>query len=102
MAEFQKVARAPDVPPGACRTVSVGDRALALCNVDGTFYALTNTCPHRGGPLGEGVLQAGELSCPWHGWTFDVKTGAMTRNPRLPAALTYPVRVEGDDVLVAI
>ena len=101
MPEFVKVASVSDLPPGKVTQIAVGDKMIALCNVDGTFYALDNVCLHRGGPLGEGYLDGDKLECPWHAWTFNVKTGALTFNPR-EKVLTYEVKIEGSDILVAI
>ncbi len=84
-----------DVPAGEGRVVEVGGRALALFNVDGTFYALDNGCSHRGGPLGEGELESRVVVCPWHGWRWDVTTGANVNNPAVKMAC-FPVTVEGD------
>src|SRR5206468_6739923 len=65
--------RADEVPPGSSKVVQINERVVAIFNVDGTLHALDNTCPHQGGPLGEGYLEDnGVVSCPWHGWTFDV------------------------------
>ena len=67
MSDFVAVIPAADVPPGTARTVEVRGIRIALFNVDGTFYAVDNTCPHAGGPLGEGKLNGGIVECPWHG-----------------------------------
>ncbi|HEV8254568.1 MAG TPA: Rieske 2Fe-2S domain-containing protein [Vicinamibacteria bacterium] len=101
MSEFQKAMAAADLPPGQCAEVSVGGKAIALYNVSGTFYATSNLCLHRGGPLGQGMMEGATVMCPWHAWTWDVTTGANTANPglRIP---TYEVRVEGGDVLVNV
>jgi 3-phenylpropionate/trans-cinnamate dioxygenase ferredoxin component len=101
MADFVRVASVSDLPPGTVKQITVGERMIALCNVEGTFYALDNVCIHRGGPLGEGYIDGDKLECPWHGWQFEVKTGCVSfnHNERIP---TYEVRVEGLDVLVAI
>jgi nitrite reductase/ring-hydroxylating ferredoxin subunit len=79
----------------------VEDRLIALFNVDGTFYALDGICPHQGGPLGKGTLAGCLVTCPWHGWQFDVTTGQHVANPSLTQA-GIPVKVEGDDVLVKV
>jgi len=99
--DYIKVIRADDLAPGECREVLAGRTAVALCNVDGTFHAVSNRCAHRGGPLGQGMLDGAVLMCPWHAWTFDVRTGESTVNAELKVA-SYPVRVEGGDVLVGI
>lgn len=90
-----------DVPPGTCREVRVGDKAVAVYNVAGTVYATTNTCPHRGGPLGQGFLDGRTVMCPWHAWTWDVATGENTANPAMTIA-RYDAKVEGGQVLVRV
>ena len=101
MPAFVRVAAVSEVAPGKVIQVNANGKALALCNVAGTFYALDNVCAHRGGPLGEGYMEGDQVECPWHGWHFDVKTGCMPMNPgtRVP---TYEVKVEGPDVMVAV
>jgi nitrite reductase/ring-hydroxylating ferredoxin subunit len=79
----------------------VGGRPVALFNVDGTFYALSNVCIHRGGPLGQGLLEGQVVMCPWHAWTFDVATGHSTVNPELRVD-RYEVKVEDGQVLVKV
>ena len=101
MSNFVKVASANDLKPGENKVVNVNGTEVALFNVEGEFFAITNTCPHRGGPLGEGYLEGDAVTCPWHGWRFNVKTGV---SPVMPTAKvpTYEVKVEGGDVLVAL
>ncbi len=94
-----KVADVGDVPPGEVRVVDAGGRMLALCNVDGSFYAIDNVCLHRGGPLGEGDLDGPVLTCPWHAWRWDVTTGANINNPALKLGC-FPVSVEGQGIVV--
>ena len=101
MAEFMKVATLLDLPAGACKTVEAAGKAIALFNVDGTVYALDNTCLHQGGPLGEGTLQGEVVTCPWHMWEYNVRTGEKVNSPALKVA-TYPVEVEGNDIKVAL
>ena len=98
---WHKVAAVSDVPVGSARELAAGGRIVALFNVDGTFYALDGICPHAGGPLGEGSLSGSTVTCPWHGWQFDVKTGRQTFNPRIEQQM-FPVKVEGDSIWVEI
>ncbi len=77
------------------------DKVVALYNVDGTFYALDGVCPHAGGPLGEGTLRGNIVTCPWHGWQFNVTNGQNCLNARLPHTC-YKVKVEGDGVYVEL
>lgn len=75
MADWIAIARIEECPPGASIERVAGDRMVALANVDGTLHALDGLCPHQGGPLGTGRLCGTILTCPWHGWQFDVVTG---------------------------
>jgi nitrite reductase (NADH) small subunit/3-phenylpropionate/trans-cinnamate dioxygenase ferredoxin subunit len=100
MSTFSKACPASDVAPGAGKLVAVDGKEIALFNVDGTFYALDNECPHRGGPLGEGDLEGCIVTCPWHAWQYDVRTGESITDDLKVAR--YDVKVEGGDVLVAV
>ena len=101
MADFVKAAKVEDLSLGNAKVIEVAGRRLALCNVDGEFYALDNTCLHRGGPIGEGSIDGTTVTCPWHGWQYDITTGQATMNSN--AKLTcYATKVEGDDVLVSV
>ncbi len=101
MSEYVKVAQVSDLQPGTGKVVMVKDKAIALFNVDGTFYAIDNTCLHRGGPLGEGEMEGNVVTCPWHGWQYDVKTGVSETNPSVKAQ-TYQVKVDGSTVMVSV
>jgi nitrite reductase/ring-hydroxylating ferredoxin subunit len=101
MAEFVRVAGIADVKPGCGVVAEVKGHTLALFNVDGTFHAIDNTCVHRGGPLGEGDVDGSIVTCPWHGWQYNVSTGACLNNPSVRVGV-YPVKVEDDDVKVLI
>jgi nitrite reductase/ring-hydroxylating ferredoxin subunit len=101
MAKLTKVAEAADIEPGQGKVLQTDGKTVALFNVEGTFYAIDNTCLHRGGPLGEGDLDACIVTCPWHGWQWDVRTGANAANPSVKVA-AYPVKVEGGSVFVEI
>ena len=79
--------------------VVAGDRMIALFNVNGELLALDGVCPHQGGPLGQGSLDGCIVTCPWHGWQFDVRTGQNGINASLRQPCV-PVRVEGDSILV--
>lgn len=101
MNRFIRAASPHDIPPGTGRTVEVDGIWIALFNVDGTFHAIDNTCPHAGGPLGEGKLCGTVVECPWHGWKFSVTSGERVGNPNFQV-VCCDVRVEGDDIYVAI
>jgi nitrite reductase/ring-hydroxylating ferredoxin subunit len=83
------------------RTFAVGDQELALANVDGEFYATQNACLHLEGPLGDGWLEGTVLTCPWHGWQYDVRTGENEFD-RAIRLRTFDVRVEDGEVKVAV
>lgn len=101
MSEFVPVIDAAELPPGACKEVRVGERALALCNAGGEVHAIDNTCPHRGGPLGQGTLHETLVICPWHNWAFDVTTGISPDNPELRTG-HYETKVEDGRILVRV
>jgi 3-phenylpropionate/trans-cinnamate dioxygenase ferredoxin component len=101
MADFVKVANLSDLAPGAAKAVEVAGTLIALFNVGGTVFALDNTCLHQGGPLGEGMLEGDVVTCPWHMWEYNVRTGEKVGNSALKVS-RYEVRVEGDDIKVAI
>jgi NAD(P)H-dependent nitrite reductase small subunit len=94
--------RAEDVPPGCSKVVKVQKQTVAIFNFEGALYALDNTCPHQGGPLGEGYLEdTGVVSCPWHGWTFDLRTGISPIDAEVKVR-SYPVRVEAGEIIVTL
>lgn len=99
--EFVRVAFTYEIPAGTGRTVEVDGIWIAVFNVEGRFYAVDNSCPHAGGPLGEGKLCEGVVECPWHGWKFNVISGARVGNPNFQVACCE-VRIEGEDVQIAI
>jgi len=100
MPSFVTACAIGDVAPGTGKTVTVGGKEVAVFNVDGTFHAIDNECPHRGGPLGEGELEGCLLTCPWHAWQFDIRTGeSVTDDSRVAV---YPCKVEGGQVVVEV
>ncbi len=101
MADFVKALAVADLPPGQCAEVMIDGRPVALYNVGGTFYATSNVCLHRGGPLGQGVLDGAAVICPWHTWSWDVRTGENTANGEMRVA-TYETRVEDGSVWVKL
>jgi len=103
MARFVKVgtkAELEDLEAG--KLVEAGGQSIAIFNLGGSFYAIQNTCPHRQGPLAEGMLAGEEVICPWHGSRFNVKTGAVLTPPARQGVKSFPVRMTGDDVEVEI
>lgn len=101
MSNWIRIASVRECPPGCSCELLAADRIVALFNVDGEFYALDGICPHQGGPLGKGTLAGCVVTCPWHGWQFDVQTGQHQSTASLSHP-KFPVRVEGDDVFVDV
>ena len=101
MGEFATVAQKKDLEPGHGKVVEVKGKTIALFNVGGIFYALNNTCLHMGGPIGEGYLEGNVVTCPWHGWQYNVESGVMEfdRDQKLQ---TYEVKVDGEEVKIGI
>ncbi|HTV59701.1 MAG TPA: Rieske 2Fe-2S domain-containing protein [Verrucomicrobiae bacterium] len=96
---FVRAARVEEIPAGEIREVRVGEKAVALAHTSGGFCAISGECLHRGGPLGEGSLDGTVVTCPWHGWQFDVTTGKSCLNASEGVA-TYPTEIRGDEVFV--
>ena len=101
MATLTKVAKRSEIAPGTGKVVEVNGKAIAVFNCEGAFYAIDNTCAHRGGPLGEGTLSGSSVTCPWHGWEYDVTSGACQMDPSI-VQQRFEVKVEGDDLLVSL
>ena len=102
MAGFVKVAKSGDISPGQSKLVEVSGKKIALFNVEGSFYAIDDTCTHRGGPLSEGVLEGKQVTCPWHGAIYDVTTGEVLSPPAPQGVARSNVRVEGSDIEVEV
>ena len=101
--DFKTVAKVSDLPPGRLKHVDLdGAAPICLANVDGVIYAIAAECTHVGGPLAEGDLEGTTVTCPWHGAMFDVTTGEVLGPPADDSAERYEVRVQGDDVQVAL
>jgi nitrite reductase (NADH) small subunit len=92
---------ADSLRPGSCRTVEVAGRRLALVNAGGSFHAIDDACPHRGGALGAGFVDGSKVYCPLHGWDFDVRTGDCGTRPDKPVR-TYRTEVRDGRVFVEL
>jgi nitrite reductase (NADH) small subunit len=99
MAEFQTVCTVADVPEAEGKTVTVGDRLVALFRVAGELHAIDDVCPHMGASLAGGHVENGIVTCPWHAWRFRVTDGTWADNPRVKIPC-YAVRVVGDEVQI--
>jgi 3-phenylpropionate/trans-cinnamate dioxygenase ferredoxin subunit len=95
---FEKVGKIGDVPPGTAKVFELGDRFVAVCNVDGTLFAVDDVCTHDEGSLDQGELDGFEIECPRHMARFDVRTGEVKALPAVVPIDTFSVRVEGDDI----
>ena len=98
---FEVVLHKDALAPGEVTEVIIGGTAIAICNVDGEYHAVSNSCPHAGGPLGEGEMSGSLLRCPYHGWTYDVATGACQTNPEVKVPV-YTVHIEREAVCVKL
>ena len=96
-----KVATTEELKDGQGKVVQANGKTLALFRQGGHFFAMDNTCLHRGGPLGEGELSGEVVTCPWHGWQYNIKTGVSPVSPAVKVQ-TFPVKVEGQDVFVQV
>ncbi|RUL87890.1 Rieske (2Fe-2S) protein [Tautonia sociabilis] len=101
MPGFVALARLSELPPGGAMEVEHQGRIVALFRLDDGVFAIDGICAHQGGPLAEGLCQGGVVTCPWHGWQFDVRTGQSTTHKRIRQE-TFEVRIDGDEILVAI
>ncbi len=101
MADFVKATEVSAIEAGEGAVVEVDGRSIAIFNVDGTFHAIDNTCKHMGGPLGEGELDGDVVTCPWHGWEFNVTSGQSELDESV-AVEKLEVKVEDGAVMVAI
>lgn len=100
--ELTRVAAIGDIPPGTMRYVEADGLPIALAHTGGTIYAFSDACRHEGGPLSAGALIGETVTCPWHGWAYDIRTGKALVPPvgiRIP---TYPVRIIEGDIFVEI
>jgi nitrite reductase (NADH) small subunit len=98
---FVPVARVEDVPEGSVRAFRVGEEEIALAHCDGGFYATQGHCIHLQGPLGEGHLEGCVLTCPWHGWQYDVQTGENEFD-RAIQLRTYDIEVSEGEIRVRV
>jgi nitrite reductase/ring-hydroxylating ferredoxin subunit len=95
-----KIGKKSQIPPGKSISIDLPDgRVIALFNVAGEFFALNNLCPHQGGPLAEGKIVEGHVTCPWHDWTFDIRSGVCINKP-CERAKCYQLEIKDDDIFL--
>ena len=102
MGEFVKVASANEIAPGQARLINIKGEEIALFNIEGVFFAIQNACTHEEGPLVEGDIEGHEVTCPWHGARFDVRTGEVLCPPAYEDVHRYNVRLIGTDIELEI
>jgi nitrite reductase (NADH) small subunit len=97
-----RIASKSELPAaGQAKEFLGGEKTICVANIAGEYFALDNVCVHRGGPLGQGVVDGEKIVCPWHGWQYDPKTGEAAHDPAAKVAV-YALRIEGEDVMVEI
>lgn len=102
-ARWVRITACENIPPREGRTATIGNREIAIFNLGDRFLALDNRCPHRGGPLGDGIVAGDSVVCPLHAWKVSLETGVVQRPAGTAACVrTYPTRVEGGIVLVEL
>lgn len=99
---FIKIADRADLPVAdEAKEFTCGEKMICVANVAGELSAVDNVCMHRGGPLGQGMIDGSKIVCPWHGWEYDAKTGEVAHNRSMKLKV-YRIRVEGEDVMVEV
>jgi nitrite reductase (NADH) small subunit len=102
MSEFVKLTSQSELPAeGEAKEFPCGDKMICVANVSGDISAMDNVCLHRGGPLGQGVIEGNKVVCPWHGWQFDPKTGEATHNPKARLAV-YDLEIKDGEVMIRL
>ena len=102
MTNFIKLTAEPELPPvDEAKEFPCGARTFCVANINGVYSAMDNVCPHRGGPLGQGMIEGSKVVCPWHGWAWDTRSGQAVQDPSMKVAV-YPLKMEGEDMLIEI
>ena len=102
MSSFVEIARTDEIAPGKAKMVEVEGRKIALFNLEGSYWAIDDSCPHRGGPLSEGEVEREVVTCPWHGSRFNIKTGEVLIPPAIEGVKSYEVQVEGSIIMIEV
>ena len=93
-----RICSVSELPPeGGVKEIEAGAQAFCVARLNGKISVLDNECPHHGGPLGQGMIEAGKVVCPWHAYAFDLTTGLSEEDERVRV---YEVMTAGDDVLI--
>lgn len=96
-----RVCNSLEVPIGQKKCFVIEGQDVVVFNLEGDYYAMENSCPHRGGPLSEGAVHGEFVSCPWHAWKFNIKTGQWISNSEIKLK-TFSVRVVGVDIFISL
>ncbi len=97
---FERVADISEVEEGKARVINIEGDEVALFNIRGKIFAISNICPHRGGPLAEGEIDGNTIICPWHAWQFNIETGKGVNFP--VQVKKYDVKIEGKEIFIDI
>jgi nitrite reductase (NADH) small subunit len=102
MSDYLKLTTESELPSdNEAKEFTVGDRVVCVANVNGTISAMDNVCLHRGGPLGQGMVEGGKVVCPWHGWQWDPQSGQAVHNAGAKVAV-YPIKIENGEVMIKL
>src|SRR5581483_1794891 len=102
MSEFVKLTTQSELPPeGEAREFAFGDKTICIANINGEITAMDNVCLHRGGPIGQGVIEGNKVVCPWHGWEWDAKSGEASHNPKAKLAI-YNLEIKDGEVRIQL
>jgi len=96
-----KVAETGEIAEGSVKTVIVGGKQIAVFRIKNQYFAISNNCLHRGGPLSEGEVKNYEVACPWHGWKYSILDGSFALIPTLRVN-TYHVEESSEGIFVEI
>ena len=100
MSQCTRIADVSELPPeGELREFPVGSGTVCVANAGGVFSVLGNVCPHKGGPLAQGVIEDGNLVCPWHGWEFALSNGQCTSRPSVSVEV-FELLIQDEDVFL--
>ena len=100
MAEH-KIAKTSDIDEGTGKTFTIEGQAVAVFNKSGEIFAIEDTCKHKGGSLGEGELNGDTITCPLHGWQYNITNGECLMNPQVKMR-SFPVKVENGEISLEV
>ncbi len=101
MSGWKKLLDCPNLLPQSGQVVMMDEKPVALFNIDGEFIAMDNKCPHRGGSLGDGEIEGDIVTCPWHGWQFNCRTGKAVENDAI-IVRTYDIENRSDGIFIKV